>query len=103
TGIIDPGWQQKVEEISQLCDQGAPRTHVAFVGTAMLAKSMDADADLYAIKPAHASDNKNSYSARTLCHSVLVPLAAELGIHLGVTGREPLNNQPYFRMTRFGD
>jgi hypothetical protein len=34
---------------------------------------------------------------------VLVPLAAELGINIGVTGREPLNNQPYFRMTRLGD
>src|SRR5262249_9789254 len=36
-------------------------------------------------------------------HSVLVPLAAELGFSIGVTGREPLNNQPYFRMTRLGD
>jgi len=34
---------------------------------------------------------------------VLVPLAAELGMSLGVTGREPLNNQPYFRMTRLDD
>jgi hypothetical protein len=33
----------------------------------------------------------------------LVPLAAELGIHLGVTGRQPLNNQPYFRINRLGD
>lgn len=43
------------------------------------------------------------YSARSLCHSVLVPLSAELGFSIGVTGREPLNNQPYFRMTRLGD
>ena len=42
-------------------------------------------------------------SADSGCHSVLVPAAAELGISLGVTGREPLNNQPYFRMTRLGD
>ena len=33
----------------------------------------------------------------------LVPLSAELGISLGVTGREPLNNQPYFRMERLDD
>ena len=32
-----------------------------------------------------------------------MPLAAELGINLGVTGREPLNNQPYFRMERLDD
>jgi len=64
---------------------------------------MHRDADLFAIKPEHAADNPNAFSARTLCHSVLVPLAAELGISIGVTGREPLNNQPYFRMTRLDD
>jgi hypothetical protein len=32
-----------------------------------------------------------------------VPLSAEFGFSIGVTGREPLNNQPYFRMTRLGD
>ena len=69
----------------------------------MLAKALDLRANLFAIKPNHAKDNENAFSARTLCHSVLVPLAAELGISLGVTGREPLNNQPYFRMTRLGD
>src|SRR6185312_9063721 len=56
-----------------------------------------------AIKPKHAAGNLNAYSARTLCHSVLVPLAAELGVNIGVSGREPLNNQPYFRMTYLGD
>ena len=69
----------------------------------MLAKAMDRRVDLFAIKPEHARDNPNAFSARTLCHTVLVPLSAELGISIGVTGREPLNNQPYFRMTRLGD
>src|ERR1700693_59468 len=55
------------------------------------------------IKPNLARANANAYSARTLCHTVLVPLAAELGFNIGVTGREPLNNQPYLRMTRLGD
>jgi hypothetical protein len=32
-----------------------------------------------------------------------VAVAAEAGIHLGATGREPLNNQPYFRMKSLGD
>lgn len=44
-----------------------------------------------------------SHSARSLAHGVLVPLAAELGFHMGATGREPLNNQPYFRMERLDD
>jgi hypothetical protein len=100
---IDVGWEAHVEHLSQLCKDGSSSTHIAFLGTAMLAKSMAADVDLFAIKPTHAVGNPNAYSARTLCHSVLVPLAAEFGISIGVTGREPLNNQPYFRMTRLGD
>ena len=69
----------------------------------MIAKAVRLDVDLFAIKPRHAGDNPRAFSARTLCHGVLVPLAADLGISIGVTGREPLNNQPYFRMTRLGD
>ena len=96
-------WADRVEHLSRLCVQANSSTHIAFLGTAMLAKAVDRRADLFAIKPTHAPGNPNSYSARSLCHGVLVPLAAELGFHIGVTGREPLNNQPYFRMTRLDD
>jgi len=101
----DPQWLEKVEHLSLLCEQGISKTHIAFLGTVMLAKALDQNADLFSIKPRHAKgrDRDRSFSARTLCHGVLVPLAAELGISLGVTGREPLNNQPYFRMTRLDD
>jgi hypothetical protein len=102
-GPVDAGWEAKVERISKLCVDGVSKTHITFLGTAMLAKSVNRKADLYAIKPKLAPGNKNAFSARTLCHGVIVPIAAELGISLGVTGREPLNNQPYFRMTRLGD
>ena len=100
---IDPAWRQKVEHLSELCEAGGSKTHIAFLGTAMLARAMNRKADLFAIKPEHAPGNANAFSARTLCHAVLVPLAAELGFSIGVTGREPLNNQPYFRMTRLDD
>jgi hypothetical protein len=100
---ISAAWRVKVERLSHLCQEGVSKTHIAFLGTVMLAKALDRNADLYAIKPKLAQTNANAFSARTLCHSVLVPLAAELGIDLGVTGREPLNNQPYFRMRRLGD
>jgi hypothetical protein len=101
----DRMWIEKVEHLSLLCEQGVSKTHLAFLGTVMLAKALDQSADLFSIKPRHASgrDLEKSFSARTLCHGVLVPLAAELGISLGVSGREPLNNQPYFRMTRLND
>ena len=102
-GDLDEDWFRKVELLSRLCEEGGSRTHIAFLGTAMLAKAMRLDIDLFAIKPQHAEDNRKAYSARTLCHGALVPLAADLGISIGVTGREPLNNQPYFRMTRLDD
>lgn len=103
TGPVHKGWSEKVERLSRLCAEGVSKTHIAFLGTAMIAKAMNRQADLFAIKPEHAKDNPNAFSARTLCHGVLVPLAAELGFSIGVTGREPLNNQPYFRMTRLND
>ena len=34
---------------------------------------------------------------------VLVPMAAELAFHYGVTSRQPLNNMPYFRISKLGD
>lgn len=103
--IIQPqqAWVEKVERLSALCTDGGGATHIAFLGTAMLAKAVDGSVDLYAIKPKHALGNLKAYSARTLCHSVLVPLSAEYGVNLGVNGREPLNNQPYFRMKSLND
>lgn len=103
TGSVDDQWVRKIERLSTLCSEGQSFTHIAFLATAILAKSVARDVDLYAIKPKHSPDNPNAFSARSLCHDVLVPLAAELGFSLGVTGREPLNNQPYFRMTHLGD
>lgn len=102
-GRFHRAWFKKVEKLSKLCEGHASKTHIAFLGTAMIAKAMRLDVDLRAIKPTRAKGNPRAYSARSLCHSVLVPLAAELGISIGVTGREPLNNQPYFRIIRLGD
>lgn len=102
-GLIDKLWLERMETFSKLCDDGTSKTHIAFLGTALLAKAVEPEADLYAIKPTHAADNPKAFSARSLAHGVLVPLAAELGFSIGVTGREPLNNQPYFRMTRLDD
>lgn len=100
---LSPTWLSKIQHFSTLCEEGSSKTHIAFLGTAILAKAVNPESDLFAIKPKHAQGNAQAYSARTLCHGVLVPLAAELGFSLGVTGREPLNNQPYFRMNYLGD
>lgn len=93
-GQFDPDWAKRVEALSAACE-GKARTHIAFLGIAMLAKATDLSVNVYAIKA--KSDVPGSYSVRTFGHSVLVPNAAKLGINIGATGREPMNNQPYFR------
>lgn len=100
---IDEQWAEKIEHLSVLCIAGKASTHIAFLGTSILAKATTDQVDLMAIKPDHAPGNPHSYSARILSETVLVPLAAEHSVHIGVTGRQPLNNQPYFRMTSLGD
>ena len=95
-------WFDKVGRLSRLCAT-ASRTHIAFLGTAILAKVLARDIDLRAIKPRRDPGNPRAFSARGLCHNTLVPLAVDLGFSLGATGREPLNNQPYFRIGRLGD
>jgi hypothetical protein len=94
-GFIDPAWERLIEAFSQACETSS-RTHIAFLGTAILAKCLDVRFDAFAVK----SEGERAYSARGLCHNVLVPNAPEIDINLGVTGREPLNNQPYFRVQR---
>lgn len=100
---ISPDWREKIERLSQLCEEGVSKTHIAFLGTSILARVVEPAADLIHIKPRLAPDNPRAYSARSLCHNVLVPVSAELNFDIGVTGREPLNNQPYFRMAYLGD
>jgi len=97
TEDVPVGWEGEVERLSQACTD-ASKTHIAFLGTALLAKATDINADAFAVKA--GAKTSGAYSARSLGHGVLVPNAPKLGISLGVTGREPLNNQPYFRISR---
>lgn len=96
-GSVNAGWQKDIEHFSDVCETST-LTHVAFLGTALLAKSTDIDADVWSVKA--GDEHPGAYSTRSLCHGVIVPEAVRLGINLGVTGREPLNNQPYFQITR---
>ena len=95
-GHIDQSWARPIEELSEAAT-ATSLTHIAFLGTAILAKCVDPTIDVFAVKK---SAGPKSYSARGFCHGVLVPNAPELDISLGVSGREPLNNQPYFRIER---
>ena len=73
---VDSAWEGRIERLSALCAAGGASTHIAFLGTSILAKATTAEVDLKAIKPDHAQDNPLAYSARTLSETVLVPLAA---------------------------
>lgn len=76
------------------------KTYVAALGTGLLAKATDDRVDALALKVESSPD---AYSARTLAHNVLVPPSREFGYDLGATGREPLNNQPFFRYDRIDE
>jgi hypothetical protein len=76
----------------------ASKTWTPALGTLLLAKAVCEDADALSLK-AEPSDPR-AYSARGLCHAVLVPAAVQHGFSIRNTGREPLNNQPFFRYDR---
>jgi hypothetical protein len=85
---LPAAWDERVARIEQ-----APKTYVAALGAALLAKATDARVDSLAHKPA-ASDR--GYALRSVAE-FLATKQADLGIHLGATGRWPLNNAPFNR------
>jgi hypothetical protein len=70
------------------------KTYTPALGTVLLARATDSRVDPLSIKSEYGP---NTYSLRTLGHEVLVPAARQLGFSIRNTGREPLNNQPFFR------
>ncbi len=93
-------WERKFEDFSRICEDPSrqAKTHIAFLGITLLAKATWIDVDVFGVKA--GDSNPGAYSARSFGHEVFVKHALKLGIHLGTTGREPLNNQPYFRIDR---
>ena len=86
-------------EISRLLrKESVPLSYTPALGTGILARACSEDVDALSLKATYA---ENSYSARTLCHAVLVKMSVELGFDLRASGREPLNNQPFFRYDHY--
>ena len=81
-------------------DQCPSKTFTPVLGTALLAKATDPRIDALSLKQ---KPGKNAYSARVLADKVLVPGAIVYGYFLRTTGREPLNNQPFFRYLRIDE
>lgn len=90
---VPDAWASRAIEIGR----SPSRTYVAALLTAALARATTSEVDAQWLK---VTGDPRSYSARTLCHQVLVPASDLLGFSLGATGREPLNNQPFFRYDR---
>jgi hypothetical protein len=88
-------WLERTKKVGE----SPSKTFIAMLGTALLAKATDPRIDPFALK---VRDFPTAYSARSLCKDVLVPRAVDAGVHIGTTGREPLNNQPFFRHERVG-
>lgn len=96
-------WGPRFTEILEVCDCVSIYTHIPFIATILLAKATDSSLDVLVIRPSHAIQDGNLFSARGLCKNVLVPFAVQNNIDLGTRGNDPLNNQPYGRMVKFGD
>lgn len=77
------------------------KTWTPAFATMLLAKTIDDQLDAFSLK-VDKSDPR-SYSLRGLCHSVIVPAAAEKQFSIRNTGREPINNQPFFRYSRIDE
>lgn len=92
-------WAGRIRLLAEHC--AGNLTFIAMAGTAILAKATNLEADPFSLKAGAGA--AGSYSARTLCQHVLAAHAPRLKIDLGVTGREPLNNQPFFAEARVTD
>lgn len=84
-------------ERSLLIGQAPFISYTPVLGTGLLARATDDRVDALALK---ANSGPSAYSARTLGHNVLVPASVLYGFNIRTTGREPLNNQPFFRYDR---
>jgi hypothetical protein len=87
---VPESWKEFAEQTFRMTS----KTYTTALGTALLARATNDSIDPLSIKEAYGP---NTYSIRTLGHEVLVPAARSLGFSIRNTGREPLNNQPFFR------
>lgn len=87
---LPPDWLDFAEFVFGM----SAKTYAAAMITALLAKSVEPSVDLLSIKEKYSN---SAYSLRSLAHSVVVPMSRSLGFSIGTTGREPINNQPFFR------
>jgi len=98
--MSDRGVSEEWTDWTERIDRSPSKTFTVALGTALLARATNPEIDALALK---ATSGDNAYSARSVAHGVLVPGAVEYGYDLRATGREPLNNQPFFRYDRIDE
>ena len=91
--VLPVDWMARTQRVAQFED----KTCLVVLGTALLATATDDTVDALTLKS--RAGNK-AYSARGLAHDVLVPASIDHRFNLRTTGREPLNNQPFFHSDR---
>ncbi|MEE9394001.1 MAG: restriction endonuclease, SacI family [Planctomycetota bacterium] len=87
-------WAQDVGELGRLCPKGKNSSVLAFLGTAILARTVDSEVDVRSINQREGS--ARPYSARMLAEKVWVPARAKMSVDLGANGPNPFNNSPFF-------
>jgi hypothetical protein len=92
TDSLPVEWRSHARAVFKL----ASKTYTPALATLLLAKAVNDAVDTLSIKVT----GDRSYSLRGLGHEVIVPAAVTHGFSLRTTGREPLNNQPWFRYDR---
>ncbi len=94
-------------EPSPWYQRGRDIAHLRYVGraylivTALLARSLNATVDPLELRTDDALPR--TYSARTVAHETVLPIAREEGLNLFPCKKEPLNGQPFFRYDRVDD
>jgi hypothetical protein len=82
-------------EFSKLCDRLKVKSYIAALGTAILAKASNPRIDVFSLKA--ADESPGAYDARRPAEKVLVPASQKYRFSLGVSGPQPLNNNPFMR------
>ena len=94
--VLPAVWSERTDRVAEFED----KTCLVVLGTALLATATDDAVDALTLK---ARAGNKAYSARGLAHEVLVPASIDHGFDIRTTGREPLNNQPFFYSDRVDD
>lgn len=91
-------WMDRVRAFSDHCKRKGLRTHIAVLGTMMLAKAANTRVDVFSLKA--SDDSPGAFDARGVAEKALVPASRQYKFDLGARKAQPLNNQPFFRSLR---